>query len=191
MIQLFLLPSRGVHIASTMGLHNSFKEYGYEAKLNTPSALYERCLLFNKNGTDPVANPIGTPCKKYNRTSNPKFLLSCIGSWKKPWLFIIGVRGTGSSNENDSRVMRFVVTAFESRGAFLRRYSTLLFMLPFVWPFSPPLEVEPFGSNRAFGRRDLGGIELSSASSELSEKYSGARRCLESSGSSLISVFLW
>lgn len=72
-IQLFLLPSLGVQTASTMGLQNSFNEYGYAAREKTPIDEYET-TLFNRNGTDPAANPIGMPCRKYSKTSNKKFL---------------------------------------------------------------------------------------------------------------------
>jgi hypothetical protein len=82
-IQLFLLPSFGVQTASTMGLHNSFKEYGYDAKLKIPIWPYDICS-FKRKGTDPVAKPIGMPCRKYKSTSNVKFFRSCKGNWKKP-----------------------------------------------------------------------------------------------------------
>ena len=85
---------------------------------------------FSRKGTEPVASPIGTPCRKYNKTSRPKFLLSDMGSSKKPWLFMVGVFGTWSSKVKDSRAIRLEVTTGDSIEAFLRLYSTLLFMLP-------------------------------------------------------------
>jgi hypothetical protein len=75
--------------------------------------------------------------------------------------------------------MRFAVTAGDSREAFFRRYSTLLFMLPFKWPFCPlVVEAKPFGSLDR-GRRDLVPIEFSES---CSSSESEARRCWVSSG---------
>jgi hypothetical protein len=68
------------------------------------------------------------------------------------------------------------VTVGDSIEAFLRLYSTLLFIIPFACPFSPPdAEAEPLGSCDR-GRRDLVPIEGSSSSSD-----SGLRRCVVSS----------
>ena len=74
--------------------------------------------------------------------------------------------------------MRFAVTAGDSREAFFRRYSTLLFMLPFEWPFCPPVvEAEPFGSLDRV-RRDLVPIEFSESCSSSESEVS---RCWVSS----------
>lgn len=110
MIQLFLLPILGFHTASTIGLHSNFNEYGYTANENTPICPYDRCF-FNRNGTDPDANPMGMPCRKYNSTKKRKFLRSCMGRSKKP-VFLWGVRGVGggsSSNVKLSLLIRCAV----------------------------------------------------------------------------------
>ena len=79
---------------------------------------------------------------------------------------MVGVLGTSVSNEKESRAIKFAVTAGESREAFLRRYSTLEFILPFAfaWPFCPLVEeAEPLSSGSFdFARRDLVPIEFPS-----------------------------
>ena len=129
-IQLFLLPTLGLHTASTIGLQSNFNEYGYDASENTPIWAYDKCF-FNKNGTDPVASPMGIPCKKYNRTSSRKFLLSCRGRSKK-LEFGLDVKGVGGSSFSVklSRLIKCVVG--ESKDRFLRRISRCDSMSPLV-----------------------------------------------------------
>src|SRR5690606_25120783 len=114
------------------------------ARVKMPISLYDMWFL-SRNGTDPMARPMGMPCKKYSSTRRLKFLWSCNGSSKKPWLLCVGVLGTGSSREKDSRDTRLSVRFEESSGAALRRISTLLFILtaddrPLG---APPLEDDP------------------------------------------------
>ncbi len=100
----------------------------------------------SRYGTDPVASPIGTPCRKYSSTSSPKLRRSSTGSSRNPWLFIRGVSGTPSSSENDSRDMRFSVTAAESPCWWLPclpRYSTVVFISRLVPPLPPPRPPPP------------------------------------------------
>ena len=42
-------------------------------KLKMPISAYDMWLLRRK-GTEPVARPRGTPCRKYSNTNSPKFL---------------------------------------------------------------------------------------------------------------------
>jgi len=109
-IQLFLRPSTGLHTASTIGLHRSFSEYGYEANEKTPIWLYDR-YGFSRKGTDPKASPIGMPCRKYSRTKRRKFLRSCLGRSKKLAFGFgeVGVGGTSSSRLKSSRFIKCAV----------------------------------------------------------------------------------
>lgn len=109
-IQLFLLPNLELQTASTMGLHSSLSEYGYDASEKTPICPYERCCLSRK-GTDPEANPIGIPCKKYRSTRSKKFLLSCLGKSKKLefGFGVMGVWGGSSSRVKLSLLRRLAV----------------------------------------------------------------------------------
>lgn len=96
-IQLFRRPRVGDHTASTIGLQNSFSEYGYAAREKTPMAEYE-ATLFNKNGTDPMARPMGMPCKKYSNTSSKKFLWSFLDSSMKPAAELSSFSSSGISS---------------------------------------------------------------------------------------------
>jgi hypothetical protein len=95
-IQLFLRPTKGVHTASTIGLHSSFSEYGYAASENTPIDEYDTTCL-SRNGTDPMANPIGMPCRKYSSTKSKKLFWSFRESSIKPFDAPSSWSGTGSS----------------------------------------------------------------------------------------------
>lgn len=145
MIQLFLLPSLGLHTASTIGLHNNFNEYGYDANVKTPICPYERCC-FRRKGTDPDAKPMGIPCRKYKSTNSRKFRLSCRGRSKK-LEFGFGVRGVGGSLSRLklSVLMRWAVceaAVGESRDRCFRRISRWESMSPLVWLFWPPDDVD-------------------------------------------------
>lgn len=78
-----------------------------------------------------MANPIGTPCKKYSKTSNRKFRLSCLGSSENPLEACslscpLAIAGTGSSRENVDLFMRCAVAVALSElssAACLRRCS--------------------------------------------------------------------
>lgn len=109
-IQLFLLPSLGLHTASTIGLHSSFNEYGYDANVKTPICPYERCC-FRRKGTDPDANPMGIPCRKYRSTKSRKFRLSCRGRSKKLefGFGVMGVCGGSVSSVKLSLLIRWAV----------------------------------------------------------------------------------
>ena len=78
------------------------------------------------------------PCRKYNRHSSRKFLLSRVGSCEKLVLTIAGVGGTGTSLSSVKSPLpincALAVGESTSCPAFFRRISTCAFMSPLACP---------------------------------------------------------
>lgn len=127
------LPNVGLQTASTIGLQSNFSEYGYDANEKTPICPYDKCG-FNKNGTDPVARPIGIPCRKYNTTNSKKFRLSVCGRfWKlvvaRPGVCgVTGIEGSSSRVKESRDMRRFARVEEDSGGVSRLRISMLLFI---------------------------------------------------------------
>lgn len=145
-IQLFLRPTFGDHIASTIGLQRSFSEYGYAASEKTPMAEYETTFL-SRNGTEPCARPMGMPWRKYSNTRSRKLLWSFFDSSKKPFdgPSSSSSGGISSSSVKDELLMRLAAWLegeVPSILACLRRCSrmtpfivALVFACPLVFSF--------------------------------------------------------
>ena len=78
---------------------------------------YWPCILHGCH-TLPPASPMGTPCKKYRRTSRRKFRLSCSGRSKKPFCFVssfsLGLAGGMLSRLKSCRPIKRSLASTES-----------------------------------------------------------------------------
>lgn len=106
-------------------------------------AEYEASAFLSRKGTEPIARPIGMPCKKYNRTSNKKLRWSFLDSSEKPLDCSspsLPSSGTSSSNVKLERCIRdaaWPAGELRSMDPCLRRCSSILLIvaLLFACPF--------------------------------------------------------
>ena len=71
-IHVLRRPSDATQYPSTTGAHSSFSENGSSASENSPTAAYVAPAALSRNGSEPPANPSGTPCSMYSTVSSPK-----------------------------------------------------------------------------------------------------------------------
>lgn len=94
-----------------------------------------------RNGTEPIAKPIGTPCRKYNSTSSKKFRLSCTGKSLNVVPDRPGVRGVGGGSSSKVKSDLFItldecVDVESIEEASFLRISMCECMSPFAWPLA-------------------------------------------------------